>query len=71
MRFYVSPEYIFPDKNIIEIKDRSEIHHICDVMRLGKGSDVDVFNGNGEEFFGIIKSANRDSVVIEIKNTKP
>ena len=71
MRFYVSPECIFPDKNIIEIKDRSEIHHICNVMRLGNGSEVDVFNGSGAEFSGIIKSANKDSLIIEIKNTKP
>ena len=71
MRFYVSPECIFPDKNTIEIKDRSEIHHICDVMRMGKGSEVDVFDGSGAEFSGIIKSANKDSLIIEIKNTKP
>ena len=70
MRFYVSPECIFQDKNMIEIKDKSEIHHICDVMRLGKGSEVDVFNGNGAEFSGIIKSANKDSLIIEIKDTK-
>lgn len=71
MRFYISPECIFPDKNIVEIKDRREIHHICDVMRLGKGSEVEVFDGNGAEFSGVINSANKDSVVIEIKNTKP
>ena len=37
---------------------------------LGKGSEVDVFNGNGAEFSGIIKSANKDSLIIEIKDTK-
>jgi len=37
MRFYVPPDSIFPDKNLIEIKDKSEVHHIRDVMRLKKG----------------------------------
>jgi 16S rRNA (uracil1498-N3)-methyltransferase len=70
MRFYVSPESICYDKNIIEIKDKSEAHHICDVMRLGKGATVDVFDGMGNEFSGFITSINRGSIIIEIKNKR-
>jgi len=70
MRFYVSPDSISPDKNIIEVKDRQEIHHIRDVVRLGEGAAVDIFDGKGREFTGVIKSASKSSVVIEIKSAK-
>jgi len=67
MRFYVSPESIFPEKNIIEIKDRKEVHHIRDVMRLRQGASVNVFDGRDREYLGSIKEVNRNSIVIEIK----
>jgi len=68
MRFYVSPESIFPDKNLIEVKDRDEVHHIRDVMRLKKGIRVTVFDGRGKEYSGSIKQADRHSVVIDIED---
>ena len=67
MRFYVSPEYISPSKNIIEIKDKDEVHHIRDVMRLKRGTDVRVFDGGGKEYRGDIKEINKLSVIIDIK----
>ncbi len=67
MRFYVHPDSIFPLKNIIEIKDKTEIHHICDVMRLKKGDIVDIFDGQGMEFSGSIEEAARGEVIIKIK----
>ncbi|MEK6733395.1 MAG: RsmE family RNA methyltransferase [Candidatus Omnitrophota bacterium] len=70
MRFYVSPECIFPDKNIIEIKDRSEIHHIRDVMRLDRGAAVDIFDGKSKEFSGCIEEVNKDSIIIKILDIK-
>ncbi|MDP2922020.1 MAG: RsmE family RNA methyltransferase [Candidatus Omnitrophota bacterium] len=71
MRFYVSPDSIFPDKNIIDIRDRREIHHIRDVMRLEKGAVVNIFDGKGREFTGVIESISKISVVIEIESEKP
>ncbi|MFC1623876.1 RsmE family RNA methyltransferase [Candidatus Omnitrophota bacterium] len=68
MRFYVSPESIFPEKNLIEIKDKKELHHIRDVMRLRKGECVDIFDGKGREYTGEIKDSKRDLVVIEIRD---
>ena len=68
MRFYVSPESIFLDKNIIEIKDKSEIHHIRDVMRLEKGAIINVFDGKGREFSGVIDKINNVSIIIKIKD---
>ncbi|MBU1146859.1 MAG: 16S rRNA (uracil(1498)-N(3))-methyltransferase [Candidatus Omnitrophica bacterium] len=70
MRFYVSPESIFPEKGLIEIRDKSEIHHIRDVMRLGNGVAVAIFDGKGKEYIGGIKGIERDRVIIEIKETK-
>ena len=70
MRFYVSPESIFRERNIIEIKDKEELHHIRDVMRLGKGAVVDVFDGRGKEYSGEIKNIDRNSAVIEIKKIR-
>jgi len=69
MRFYVSPEHISPSKNIIEIKDKDEVHHIRDVMRLKRGTGVRVFDGEGKEYLGDIKEINKLSVIIEIKGT--
>ena len=68
MRFYVSPDLIFPDKNIIEVKDKTEIHHIRDVMRLNKGDVVNVFDGQGNEFSCCIEDIKRDMIVIKIKD---
>lgn len=69
MRFYVNPESVFPEKNTIDIKDKAEVHHIRDVMRLKKGIDVIVFDGKGKEYSGIIKEIGRTSVTIEIKKS--
>jgi len=69
MRFYVPPESIFPLKNTIEIKDKTEIHHIRDVMRLKKGDLVDIFDGAGGEFLCSIEEVRRGSVIMKIKET--
>jgi len=69
MRFYVSPESIFPETHTIEIRDREEVHHIRDVMRLRKGTMVSVFDGRGKGYRGDIKEISKDLVAIEIKNT--
>lgn len=67
MRFYVSPESIFPDKNLIRIKDKSEAHHIRDVMRLKKGDMVDIFDGNGREYSCFIEEVGKEGITIKIK----
>jgi 16S rRNA (uracil1498-N3)-methyltransferase len=68
MRFYVSPDSISQSKNIIEIKDKAEVHHIRDVMRLKKGDSVDIFDGQGMEFSCSIKEVARDAVIIKIED---
>ena len=66
MRFYVSPESVLLEKDIIEVKDRQEVHHIRDVMRLAKGLSVTVFDGTGKEYKGRIKKIDKVSVAIDI-----
>ncbi|MCX5693215.1 MAG: 16S rRNA (uracil(1498)-N(3))-methyltransferase [Candidatus Omnitrophica bacterium] len=67
MRFYVQPDSIFPLKNIIEIKDKTEVHHIRDVMRLRKGDAVNIFDGQGREFACFIEELKKESITIKIK----
>jgi len=67
MRFYVPPESIFPLKNLIQIKDKTEAHHIRDVMRLKKGDMVDIFDGNGREYSCFIEEVRKGEVIIKIK----
>lgn len=71
MRFYVHPDSIFPLKNTIEIKDKTELHHIRDVMRLKKGDIVDIFDGQGREFSCSIEEVKREAVIIKIKEELP
>lgn len=72
MRFYVSPQYIYPEKNIIEVRDKQEVRHIRDVMRLDIGLEVNIFDGRGNEYAGKIKNIDKSSVYIEIiKSIEP
>jgi 16S rRNA (uracil1498-N3)-methyltransferase len=66
MRFYVSPGSISRSENLIDIKDKTEIHHIRDVMRLEKGDMVDIFDGMGMEFSCSIEEIRRDRVIMKI-----
>lgn len=70
MRFYVAPESVFAGRGVIEIRDKKEIHHIRDVMRLRKGVSVDVFDGRGKGYSGRIKGMDKDLVVIEIEKER-
>ncbi len=69
MRFFVSPEYIFPDEKRIDIRDKEELHHIKDVMRLKAGSRVTVFDGLGKEYTGVINNIGSKTAEILIEKT--
>jgi 16S rRNA (uracil1498-N3)-methyltransferase len=43
-----------------------EAHHLAQVSRLGAGARVTLFNGDGKEYIGQVRSAARRSVVVEI-----
>lgn len=66
-RFYVSPNSVKDGKIYVE---REGCHHIIDVMRLGKGDGVVVFDGTGKEYVGKIGSVNNKRVIIDILKTR-
>jgi len=45
-------------------------HHILDVMRLRERDKIVAFDGSGKEYEGIIRSADKKSLVISVINTK-
>lgn len=65
-RFYVMPDSIRGGKIYA---GKEESHHIIDVMRLGEGDPVTVFDGTGKEYNGRIESVKNKSVIINIEKT--
>jgi len=68
LRFYCSPENISKDK--IEIRDKKEINHIVNVLRLKEGDEVIVFDGEENEYFTIIEEVSQINVVLKIKEKR-
>ena len=66
MRFFVSPEYISRQENLIKIIDKKEVHHIRDVLRLKEGVEVTVFDGSGNDYIGNIKHIDKSNILITI-----
>ncbi|MFH1406714.1 MAG: 16S rRNA (uracil(1498)-N(3))-methyltransferase [Candidatus Omnitrophota bacterium] len=65
-RFYIKPEFIKGDKIYIKGK---ELHHICDVMRLGVGDIISAFDGTGVVYAGKIESVSLKEAVVGIDKT--
>ncbi|MFA6320847.1 MAG: 16S rRNA (uracil(1498)-N(3))-methyltransferase [Candidatus Omnitrophota bacterium] len=66
-RFFVPAEAV--KGNIITISG-NEAHHIIDVMRLRLSDKVVTFDGTGKEYAGIIKEVSRNSLMVEITETR-
>ena len=54
-------------KSSISISEAHEIHHIKDVLRLNKGSLIQIFNGTSEEADALIEQIREDAVVVRVK----
>jgi 16S rRNA (uracil1498-N3)-methyltransferase len=67
-RFYL-PQKMTGDE--IMIQDRSQLHHLRDVLRLKPGDEIRVFDEDGTQCSGIINRLDRDQAVICIKNRQP
>ena len=65
-RFYC-PEADFSKPSIV-ITDPHEIHHIKDVLRLKKGSEVCVFNGKGGEALAMIEEVRDTAVRLQVRS---
>ena len=66
--------FYFPDLNFetekMEIRDKDEIHHLKNVLRLKSGDEIVVFNGQGIEAGGEIVSVMERSVSVVISKVK-
>src|SRR3989338_3587997 len=67
-RFYC-PEADFSKPSIV-ITDPHEIHHIKDVLRLKKGSEVCVFNGKGGEALAMIEEVRDTAVRLQVRSVR-
>jgi 16S rRNA (uracil1498-N3)-methyltransferase len=61
-RFYISPERWSLKPLML---DDSEVHHCVDVLRLGVGSRVVVFNGRGSQITGEIATIEKGKVYLK------
>lgn len=64
-RFY-TPQTDFSSPSVI-ITDPKECHHLRDVLRLGSGDRIQLFNGEGMSADGVIGTVQKSAVTVLIK----
>ena len=64
-RFYC-PSFTL-SQNPIRLREKKEIHHLKNVLRLRPGDSISAFNGKGQEATGIITEMSRDEITLEVK----
>jgi len=67
-RFYCSDADF--SKSSVVITDSHEIHHIKDVLRLKKGSSIQIFNGKSQQADAVIEQINEIAIHVSIKGVK-
>ncbi|MBS1795621.1 MAG: 16S rRNA (uracil(1498)-N(3))-methyltransferase [Acidobacteria bacterium] len=69
MRRFFAPKENFRDRKIV--LDADETRHLRDVLRLGAGARVSVFDGAGREFSGAVESVGKKETILEIIEETP
>jgi 16S rRNA (uracil1498-N3)-methyltransferase len=64
-RFFAPPVALSPDAATITL-DADEARHLRDVLRLRRGDEAFVFNGEGREYHCRIEDAGRNSATLEL-----
>jgi 16S rRNA (uracil1498-N3)-methyltransferase len=64
-RFYAPREAFAPDGASVVLR-REEARHLRDVLRLGRGAEVFVFDGEGREFRCRVDESGRDRAVLGV-----
>ena len=64
-RFFAPPEAFSPDGTRVAL-GRDEARHLRDVLRLGRGHEVFVFDGEGREFLCRVDESERDGAVLAV-----
>jgi len=67
-RFFCPSENISKDR--IEIKDKREIHHILNVLRLKENDEVFVFDGRNSEYRALLEEVLPARLILKIKEKK-
>jgi 16S rRNA (uracil1498-N3)-methyltransferase len=57
-------------KSSIAITDTHEIHHIKDVLRLKKGSLIQIFNAKSQQADAVIEQINEAAIHVHVKTVK-
>ena len=65
-RFFTDPSNI--DGSEIKITG-SDVNHIKNILRMRAGEEISVSDGAGKDYFGKIRSIDRDCVLIDIENS--
>jgi len=64
-RFFAPPEAFSPDGTRVAL-GRDEARHLRDVLRLGRGREVFVFDGEGREFLCRVDESGRDEAALGV-----
>jgi 16S rRNA (uracil1498-N3)-methyltransferase len=64
-RFFAPPDAFAPDGSTVTLAS-DEARHLRDVLRLERGAQVFVFDGEGREFRGTIESSERNTATLSI-----
>lgn len=64
-RFFAPPKGFAPDGSTIKLA-AEEARHLSDVLRLGRGDEVFVFDGEGREFRCVVEETLRDKATLKV-----
>lgn len=62
-RFFAPPEAFKEDTVLL---DPEETHHLVRVLRLGKGARVQVFDGQGRNFAGVVQQVDSRGALLQV-----
>ena len=62
-RFYINP---IADSSVSTIDDIDQFQHITKVLRMGVGSELELFDGLGTQVSAIIQSISRNKIEYKI-----
>jgi len=69
-RFFVKPSQVDNDLNEIIIEG-DDVKHISKVLRLSKGDEIEICDGEAWEYIGNIQSISKDEVIAAIVQREP
>jgi 16S rRNA (uracil1498-N3)-methyltransferase len=66
-RFFAPPEGFAPDGSTVKLA-AEEARHLRDVLRLGRGDEVFVFDGEGKEFRCVVEDVGRGDMTLSVSD---